>query len=308
MKFAVNMPNSIRVLAISQPWEATLSGVEIAGAMTLADDLGYDKITCGEHFIIPTEHLELSGAHYMHAVAALSFLAGHTKRARLASTITLLPLQSPIVQAKAWATLDWLSGGRAAPIFGVGWLKEEFDLMGVDFHKRGKISDEYIAAMIELWNSDDPRFSGEFTAFENALAEPRPVQKPHLPVWFGGDAEPVLRRVAKFGDGWSPFRTPPEDFPKCLDFIRAQPEYDGRPIDMFFTLEMLNIGAHHEVMNDDRAAGEWDVQKIVDQIGWLAGLGVTETSVSLPKLRDFDEYLDRLRWAAEEIFPKCRSM
>lgn len=306
MKFSVNMPNSIKVLAISQPWEATLDGLDIARAVSLADELGYDKITCGEHFIIPNEHLELSGAHYMHAVAALSFVAGHTRRARLASTITLLPLQNPIVQAKAWATLDWLSGGRAAPIFGVGWLKEEFDLLGVDFHERGKISDEYIAAMIELWNSDAPTFEGKYASFSNASAEPRPVQKPHLPVWFGGDAEPVLRRVAKFGDGWSPFRTPPEDFPKCLDFIRSQPQYDGRPLEMFFALEMLNIGAHHEVLSDDRASGDWNAQKIIDQIGWLADLGVTETSVALPKVSGFDEYLDRLRWVSEEIFPKAR--
>ena len=306
MKFSLNMPNSIRVLAISQPWEATLDGTQIAQAVKLADDLGYDTVTCGEHFIIPEEHLELSGAHYMHAVAALSFLAGHTRNIRLCSSITLLPLQNPIVQAKAWATLDWLSGGRAAPIFGVGWLKEEFDLLGVNFHELGKLSDEYIAAMIELWNSDKPEFSGQHVSFKGGFAEPRPVQKPHLPVWFGGDAEPVLRRVAKFGDGWSPFRTPPEDFPKCLDFIRSHPAYDGRPIGMFFALEMLNVGAHHEVLSDDRASGDWNVQKIVDQIGWLAELGVTETSVTLPKLRDFEEYLDRVRWAAEEIFPKAR--
>ena len=75
----------------------------------------------------------------------------------------------------------------------------------------------------------------------------RSYQQPRLPIWLGGDAEPVLRRVAKFGDGWSPFRTPPEKFPECLDFIRSQPEYDGRPIDLFFALEMLNVGAHHEL-------------------------------------------------------------
>lgn len=304
MKFAINMPNSIRVLAISQPWEAGLGGAEIARAVKLADDLGYYKVTCGEHFIIPNAHLELSGAHYMHASVALSFLAGHTKNIRLASTVSLLPLQNPIVQAKAWATLDWLSGGRAAPVFGVGWLKEEFDLLGVDFHQRGRLSEEYIEAMIALWSQDAPEFAGKTIAFKNASAEPRPVQKPHLPIWFGGDAEPVMKRVAKFGDGWSPFRTPPEEFPKWMDFIRSQPEYDGRPLDLFFALEMLNIGAHHEVMNDDRAVSDWNVQKIVDQCGWLAELGVTETSVALPKLRDYEEYLDRIRWAAAEIFPK----
>src|SRR3546814_2031044 len=141
------------------------------------------------------------------------------------------------------------------------------------------MADEYLAAIIALWTQDKPEFEGEFVSFKDIGFAPKPLQSPKLPIWLGGDAEAVLKRVAKFGDGWSPFRTPPEKFPECLDYIRSQPEYDGRPISMFFALEMLNVGAHHEILDDPRAPGTRSTQQIIDQIGWLKELGITETIV-----------------------------
>jgi probable F420-dependent oxidoreductase len=272
--------------------------------MAVADGLGFNKCMLGEHFIIPKEHIELSGDHYFHTTVALGFIGGHTKRLRLSSSVSIVPLQNPVVQAKAWSTLDWLTGGRAEALFGVGWLKEEFDMLGVSFHERGKMADEYVAAMIELWTKDDPEFEGKYVNFRNIGFAPKPVQKPRLPIWFGGDAESVLKRVAKFGDGWSPFRAPPEKYPECIDFIKSQPEYDGRPLNIFFALEMLNVGAHHEILDDPRAPGTRSKQQIIDQIGWLKGLGITETIIPLPPgISGMEEYLDRLRWVAAEIMP-----
>jgi probable F420-dependent oxidoreductase len=257
----------------------------------------------GEHFVIPSEHIPLSGDHYFHTTVALGFIAGSTRTLRLSSSVSILPLQNPIVQAKAWSTLDWLSGGRAEALFGVGWLKAEFDVLSVDFHQRGRMADEYVAAMRVLWTQEKPEFEGEFVKVHDIGFAPKPVQQ-HLPVWFGGDAEPVLRRVAKFGDGWSPFRTPPEKFPEAIDFIKSQPEYDGRPLAVFFALEMLNVGAQHEIIGDPRAPGTQDKQKIIDQIGWLKSLGVTETIVPLPPgIAGMEPYRDRLRWVAAEIMP-----
>ncbi len=305
MKINIGVPNSMHVAAMVQPWELALTGTDVGKAMALADDLGFHKCMLGEHFVIPKPHIPLSGDHYFHTVVALGFIGGQTSRMKLSSSVSIVPLQNPIVQAKAWSTLDWLSGGRAEALFGVGWLKEEFDILGVDFHVRGKMADEYLAAMIELWTKDDPEFDGEFVKFRNIGFAPKPVQSPKLPIWLGGDAEAVLKRVAKFGDGWSPFRTPPEKFPECIDLIKSQPEYDGRPIEVFFALEMLNVGAHHEVLDDPRAPGSRSVQQIIDQIGWLKDLGITETIVPLPPgISGFDDYRDRLRWVAAEIMPK----
>lgn len=305
MKLNVGVPNSMHVKAMVQPWEFALSGQEVGDLLAQADRLGFNKCMLGEHFVIPREHVELSGDHYFHVVVALAYLGGRTQSLRLSSSVSILPLQNPIVQAKGWSTLDWLTGGRAEALFGVGWLKEEFDLLGVDFHRRGRMADEYVQAMVALWTQENPEFEGEFVSFRNIGFAPKPVQQPRIPLWFGGDAEPVLKRVAKFGDGWSPFRTPPEKFPECIELIKSQPEYDGRPIHVFFALEMLNVGAHHEVMDDPRAPGSRNAQTIIDQIGWLKELGITETIVPLPPgIAGKAEYLERLQWVAEEIMPK----
>jgi probable F420-dependent oxidoreductase len=306
VKLNVSVPNSMHVAAMTQPWEHVLSGPDIARALALADQLGFYKAMLGEHFLIPTAHVPLSGDHYLHTTVALGFIASCTERIKLSSSVTLLALQHPAVQAKAWSTLDWLSGGRATPLFGVGWLEEEFVALGVPFHERGRISDEYIAAIIELWTQDAPRFEGQYVSFKDMAFAPKPLQKPHPPIWFGGDAAGVLERVGRHGEGWSPFRTPPASFPGCIEKIRSHPGWGNRSLDVFFALEMLNIGAQHEVLDDPRAPGGWDVQKIVDQCGWLAGLGVTETIVPLPKIDGLNAYLERLHWVAEEIMPKVR--
>jgi probable F420-dependent oxidoreductase len=306
MKLNVGVPNSMHVAAMVQKWEMELTGADIGRCMKLADELGYNKCMLGEHFIIPNEHIELSGDHYFHTPVALGVIAGQTKNLRLSSSVCLLPLQNPIVQAKAWSTLDWLSGGRAEALFGVGWLKEEFDMLNVSFEHRGKLADEYVAAIIELWTKDNPSFDGPTIKFKDIGFAPKPLQKGRrVPIWFGGDAKAVLARVGKFGDGWSPFRTPPEKFPESIDFIKSQKEYDGRDINVFFALEMLNVGAHHEILDDPRAPGSRNVQQIVDQVSWLKELGIKETIVPMPPgIRDIEEYSDRLRWVAAEIMPK----
>ena len=175
MKLNVGVPNSMHVAAMVQPWEYELTGSDIGRAMQLADELGYNKCMLGEHFIIPKEHVELSGDHYFHVVVALGYFGGRTKNLRLSSSVSILPLQNPIVQAKAWSTLDFLTEGRAEALFGVGWLKEEFDMLGIDFHARGRMADEYLAVMRALWTSDNPEFEGEFVNFRNIGFAPKPV-------------------------------------------------------------------------------------------------------------------------------------
>ncbi len=304
MKLNVSVPNSMHVAAMTQQWEYDLQPDDIVAAIKKADELKFNRVMLGEHFIIPQEHVALSGDHYFHSSVALAFLASHTKQIKLTSSICLLPLQNPVIQAKAWATLDWLSNGRASPIFGVGWLKEEFDILNIPFEKRGEIAEENIQAILELWTKESPSFKGKHVQFDNVAFAPKPIQNPHPPIWFGGDAPAVLRRTAKYGNGWSPFQTPPEKFPESLDYIRSQTEFDGRHLDVFFALEMLNIGARHEVLDDPRAPGNWNSQKIIDQCGCLKELGVTETIVPLPPLDGLQSYCERLQWVAEEIMPK----
>ncbi|WP_257540951.1 TIGR03619 family F420-dependent LLM class oxidoreductase [Sphingobium sp. CFD-1] len=302
MKINIAIPHALEIPALTQPWELMLDHKDVLRAMKLADDLGFHKCMLGEHFLIPSDHLEASGAFWHHGTVFLAGIAGATERLGLASSINILPLQNAIVQAKAWSTIDWLSGGRGTAVVAVGWLKEEFDLLGVPFRERGAICDEYVQAMIALWTEDKPEFEGKYVSFKDVGYEPKPR---NLPLWFGGDAEAPLKRIAKWGDGWNPFLTPPSQFPEALDFIRSQPDYHGRPIELFFPIEAMKLGdGHVENKAAAETIGSWNVQQTIDLCGWLGELGVTETIIPLPPLDSFDAYLDRMRWVAQEIMPK----
>ena len=308
MKICMAVPGAMKVAAMTQQWEHDMTVDQICESVQLGDKLGYHRAMLGEHFIVPKEHIPLSGDYYFHGAVALAWVAGCTSNIRLTSSVIVLPLQSPFVQAKAAATIDKLSKGRFEPIYGVGWLKEEYDMLNVDFHQRGKMFEEYIQLMQALWTEDEPFFEGQFVSVKDAGFAPKPVQKNGVPVWFGGDAPAVIRRVGKYANGWSPFQTPPEKFPEAMEIIKSQPEYDGRDIGIFFALEMLNVGAHHEIKGDDRSKGAWDANKIIDQCHWLKELGVTETIVPIPPIDGFEAYKERLHWVAEEIMPKVADL
>ena len=303
MKLVFNLPHVLRLKAIMQPWEPEVTGADQTRMARCADEWGYDMIAVPEHIVIPTEHVELSGPHYFQSTIAQAYLAGATQRIMLNSCVTVLPLHQPIVLAKALATADWLSGGRMMVTFGVGWLKREFDALGVPFAERGRIADEYLAAIIELWTSEAPSFSGRYVSFGDIAFEPKPVRKPHLPIWIGGDADAALRRAAKFGSGWWGFLTPPDKIAERVDVIKSQPGYDGRPFDVMHGLGSGRVGEGHVKRRDPDARPGRSAQEIVDRLNWLGEQGVTVSSVPPPRVRGIQEYLDHAQWVIEEIKP-----
>ena len=304
MKFSLTMPNTVRVKALAQPFEVNVTGADQVLIAKRADELGFDMIPIPEHFVVPNAHVELSGPHYFHSTVAQAFIAGATERIRVVSTVTLLPLQHPVVMAKALSTADWMSNGRITATFGVGWDAEEFKILGVPFHERGRMADEYLAAIIELWTSESPEFRGKYVSFKDVAFEPKPIQKPHLPIWIGGDAEPALKRAARYASGWFPWLTSPTDIPAKLDFIKSQPTYDGRPFDVMYGLGTSQIGEGHEVVDDPTQRPGMSADEIIDQLGRFSELGVTITGVPIPPVKDVDEYLDYAQWVIEEIKPK----
>jgi probable F420-dependent oxidoreductase len=294
----------LRLKAFTQRWEAGVTGADQTRMVKRAEAMGYDMIAVPEHFVIPDEHVELSGPHYLQSTVAQAYIAGATERIRLNSCVTILPLQHPIVLAKALATADWMSSGRMMVTFGVGWLKPEFDLLGVLFSERGRIADEYLAAIIELWTSESPRFEGRYVSFQDIAFEPKPVQKPYIPVWIGGDVDAALKRAARFASGWWPFLTPPEKIAERVEFIKSQPTYDGRPFEVMHGMATTRVGEGHRVRDDPHARAGMSAQEIIDYLGWLAEQGVTFSAVPVPAVRGVDEYLDYAQWVMEEIKPK----
>jgi probable F420-dependent oxidoreductase len=303
MKLTFSMPHLVRLKATCQPWEAAVTGADQTRLAKWAEKLGYAMICVPEHHIIPRTHVELSGPHYLSAYPTMAYWAGATDKIRVNSCIAILPLQHPIVTAKALASLDWLSSGRVTVTFAVGWLKEEFDLLGVPFHERGRMSDEYIEAIIELWTQEEPHFKGHYVSFSNVAFEPKPFQKPHLPIWMGGDADAVLKRIARFATGWWPFLTKPDDIPRGIDFIKSQPHYNGQLKDVMYGFATTRVGEGHTVKEDPRARPGMTKAEIIDRLGWFKQLGVTMSSVPIPRVEHIDEYFDYTQWVAEEIMP-----
>lgn len=305
MKLAFPLPHMMEIAATMQPWEAAVDGAEQLRMARRADELGYDMICVSEHIALPAEEIGLSGEFWLHATTAQAALAGATRRIRLNSAITILPFSHPIMMAKALATADWFSGGRMMVTFGLGSMKREFDLLGVPHAERGARADEYLAAIIALWTEANPAFEGRFVSFKDVGFAPKPVQKPHLPVWIGGDSDGALRRAARFGSGWfCSFRTTPEDIPARIDFIKSQPDWRDRPFDVFFGLGTTRLTEGHAASDDADARPGMSAQELVDRLGAYKALGVTDSSVPIPEMPSPDAYLDYAQWVIEEVKPK----
>ncbi|MGH8072300.1 MAG: LLM class F420-dependent oxidoreductase [Candidatus Entotheonellia bacterium] len=195
----------------------------LAAIARRGEELGYHFVLFGDHIVVPkriaspypyTETGEFPGSASgvaMEQLTVLAFLAGQTQSIRLATSVIIVPHRNPLVAAKALATLDVLSKGRLIVGVGVGWMREEFEALGLPpFEERGAVTDEYIRAFKELWTSDEPSFEGKYCRFSNLSFLPKPVQKPHPPIWVGGESRRALRRTAELGNGWYPISANPQ--------------------------------------------------------------------------------------------------
>ncbi len=164
----------------------------------------------------------------MEPLTALSFVAAHTERIRLATGICIVPQRDPVYTARQVADLDFLSGGRVDFGIGVGWLREEFEALGVPFSRRGARAEECLQVMKTLWCDEVSHFEGEFFQLPPCLQNPKPVQKPHPPLVFGGESDATFSRVARLGQGWFGFGFTPDDLAEPLARLDAALDREGR--------------------------------------------------------------------------------
>ncbi len=173
-----------------------------------AEESGFESVWTGEHVAMPIHDNPVPIAPetpLLDSLVALTTVAVHTRHLRLGTGILVLPHHNPVLVAKALASLDVVSSGRLIAGFAAGYVEREFAALGVDFRRRGAITDDYLAAIRTLWTDELPRFAGRFAAFDDIRFEPKPVQRPHPPIIVGGHAAPALRRAARFADGWYGF-------------------------------------------------------------------------------------------------------
>jgi probable F420-dependent oxidoreductase len=187
-----------------------------------AEQRNFHSIWLGEHVVLfddyssrypysPDGRIPAGGENgLLDPLAALGFLAAATRRIRIGTAVVLVPQRNPVYTAKEIATLDVLSGGRVDFGVGVGWLAEEFKALGVPFERRGSRCREYLRLMQALWRDPVSQFRGDFYELPACRQFPKPVQKPHPPIHFGGESDAALRRVAELGQGWHPFHQEPQ--------------------------------------------------------------------------------------------------
>lgn len=204
----------------------------IVAVAQAAEELGFDSVWVMDHVVVPeVPEAEQFTPLVYDPFVALSYVAAKTERVRLGTSVIILPYREPLSQAKMLATLDSLCGGRLDVGVGSGWLKPEFDALGVPFSRRGALTDEYLEVMRLLWTAEGAAsYAGETVSFDNVYCEPKPSQKPHPPIWIGGGGDAALQRAVSHGSVWHPvdFMLSREGISDNVEKLRRLSEREGR--------------------------------------------------------------------------------
>jgi probable F420-dependent oxidoreductase len=214
-----------------------------------AEDLGYDHILAFDHVLGANKasRPDWRGPYslddtFHEPFVLFSYLAGITERIEFATGIVILPQRQTVLVAKQAAALDVLSNGRLRLGVGIGWNEVEFEALGQNFRDRGRRSEEQVELMRRLWTEEAVTFNGCWHTVTDAGLRPLPVQRP-IPVWFGGDSDTVLPRIARLGDGWIPRPAPPAEKRAQVERMRALVRDAGRDPEAFGIESWVNAAA-----------------------------------------------------------------
>ncbi len=300
------------------------TGPGLAAMARAAEAGGLNLLGFNDHVVVPggissiypyTKDGAWPGAavgECLEMVTAASFIAAATETIGLLTSVMVLPHRPAMLAAKMLATVDVLSGGRLIVGAGSGWMQEEFEALGLPyFDQRGVVTDEYIQAFKSLWTEDAPAMAGRYVSFDNVVFEPKPLQKPHPPIWIGGESGPAIRRAARLGDGWYPSNHNPAnllDNPSRyahgaiqLDVAAEKAGRDPGDIHRAYlafrpvNLKLREGGQRHALTGSPEA--------IRDDIGQFAELGV-ETMVFFVAGAELNEILDGIASLTGDILPK----
>jgi probable F420-dependent oxidoreductase len=262
-----------------------------------AEALGYESIWVSDHVVVPHANVVNFGETIFDPLVTLGVLAGATRRVRLGTTVLIVPYRNAVVTAKMVSSLDALSGGRVVLGVGAGWVAAESAALGVPFAERGAMTDEYLAAMQELWTSPKPAFAGTYTRFDGLLFEPKPVQKPHPPIWVGGHSRAALRRTVQFGAAWHPINRPPAELRAGRDALARLSAERRRAVPPAITLRndirILEPGQPAPTSTHGGRVLAGEPAALVEQIAELAACGVEHLVLEFlaPDGRELDEQL-----------------
>jgi probable F420-dependent oxidoreductase len=308
MKFGLGIPHA----------GAAAQGAKIVRFAQRAEALGFESLWCGDHIILPTagtnqypytddgSFARPSDIGFLETMTVLAFVASVTQRVRLGSTVIILPYRNPIVQAKMFASLDVLSGGRAICGVGVGWLEKEFDTLGVPYAERGPMSDEFLAIFRTLWTESHPEHNGKFYQFDGIQLQPKPLQNP-LPIWVGGHSKRAIRRAIAYGQAWHPTRMTPAYVAEHIPYLRQEAERAGRDPDSIIIslkrgLHLTDIGLAGKMISHAGNAVVGTVQDAIDDARRCRDIGIHQLTYDF-RTDAVDDQVAIMECLAEHVIP-----
>jgi probable F420-dependent oxidoreductase len=297
--FGIQLPTVALSTMVAAPWEREgEAGVpELVQAAQAADRAGFFYIAVCDHVAIPRQLAPAMSTTWYEPISTLGFLAAQTTRTHLMTNVFVGPYRHPLQTAKAFATLDTLSGGRVILGMGAGHVEKEFDAQGLSFAERGRLLDVAVDGVKEAWRDE---FVGEG---DDAVGmRPRPVHQPRPPIWIGGSSRPALRRVAERADGWIPQGTPRKKMPESIAYLQTH-------------RDKVRPGAEPEVgvITEAMYVGEpdWEVargtitgppEKLAESMNEYGAMGVSHLQVRFQS-RSIDELCDQIERFGAEVGP-----
>ncbi len=300
MKIGITIPNN---WGVEDPQEVLALGPQ-------AEDLGFDSLWVMDHLFNNGYIRErLEDKPYYHPLATLTYLSATTKRVLLGTSVLVLPYHNPVELAKYTATLDNMSGGRVTLGVGVGAMAPEFDALGIPMRQRGSLTNESMKIMKELWTNEDPEYHSRRWNIQDLKFSPKPLQKPHIPLWVGGSSPGALKRAATLGDGWHPSGVSPEDFSIGRREVRDLAAAAGRDPDSLTMSARVEVEAHG-APSSDRAAGRsrisgTDLDQMISGIDAYQTAGVEHIVLAL-NTGDVARIRELMQDIAQRVIPQFR--
>ena len=306
--FAIGMqlPVAAQSTVFAAPWEATAGPDELLRVAQACDRAGFFYVAVCDHVCIPRERAAAMSTVWYDPVATLGWLAAATRSVRLLSYVYVAAYRHPLQTAKAFATLDTLSGGRVILGVGAGHLEAEFAALGIDFARRGALLDDAIEVIAKAFVDEFPQHEGPVWHVQDVGIRPRPVQRPRPPIWVGGNTPGALRRAAARGDGWLPQGTVRDQLPAQIATIR---EYRRRvrgdvPIEIGANSEWLYLGRPSFDLGPNSRSGSGEA--IAASLLELRDMGVSHCGVRF-RTRSCDELVDQIGAFAADVAPHLRT-
>lgn len=321
MEFGFNIPNG----------GPLANNDDIVAISRKGEECGYSILAIPDHIIIPRSiaanypyspdgklsFSTLGAGECLEPLALMASVAAQTRKAKILTSVMVVPYREPMLTAKLVSTIDHLSGGRTILGCGAGWMPEEFEALGVPpYAERGKVTDEYIDIYRELWTKDAPTFNGRYRQFSNIYFAPKPAQKGGVPIWIGGESKAAMRRAVKRGDCWYPIGCNPHHpldtmarFRAALDELKKMAQEERREWSTiglaYWSVWTSAAGAPVKLDSGARMMLTGNADDIAGDLAALKALGVKHVLFNfLAATRS--ETLDRIEAFARDVLRKVK--